>query len=85
MTDTALIEWENPETFDPGDRVILTRGEWQGQAGVVLGLDYYNSMMYQQFIYQVFMENEDRISINGLSMIKSIYQNEPLEEVPSID
>lgn len=83
MMDTTSSE--APDTgggdLSPGDRVVILQGDWGSRTGVVLHPD---PEYYHWGVWVLLVDNGDRIAISAYSLWRSIYQNEPLEEVPSV-
>ena len=72
--------------FEPGDRVVLGEGagNFVGTAGVVLKKEEMYSIFYNTDVYVVMSDEGEKIAAFKGVIIKSPYQNEPLEEVPSV-
>lgn len=73
------FDLSNDEIAD-GDRVVIIYGFYLGMAGVVLG----RTQMFGHQVLRIELEEGLRIKIAEASVERSIYQGEPLEEVPSV-
>ena len=67
-----------------GDRVVLIPGEYAGEVGYVIGYDIASAIEHEIDVYVVELEDKF-VRVAEDSMIRSPYQDEPLEPVQNIN
>lgn len=84
MSNPVMDDYDSDISI--GDRVVLGEGTtfFTGWAGVVAGHEEYMSLFWGTDIVSVLLDDGPKITAEVKTLIKSPYQGEPLEEVPSV-
>jgi hypothetical protein len=81
---TAIDDYD--ENLNVGDRVVISdnAGALIGEAGTISSLDSLMTLYYGTDVVFVLLDSGERIRAFPQCLIKSPYQNEPLEVVPNV-
>lgn len=80
--DAALLDSGD----DPylGARVVILSGDNVGEVATITGVHKYYSMLAGQYIFTLLADDGSSLLGGRDTFEVSIYQNEPLEDVPSV-